>query len=78
VSNVSKNGFPTSFTGLAAPVTHALDVDGRPQYGQTRPKVFWYANLIERFVMEIDDSLALDAFEVLMATHVGVETLGVA
>lgn len=67
-----------SILALAAPVTHALDVNGRPQYGEVGRKAFWYGDLIEGFMVEVDNPLALDALEVLVVGDIGVKTLGAA
>jgi len=69
------------FTFLLLPcftqVTISFQIYGLSVYGEPGLKVFRNVNGVKRLVMEVYDSLALNASEMLMNFQVGVEPLGV-
>lgn len=70
-SLVKEQNQTTSFT---APVAKSLQVDAFSQHGELFFNHGGNFDVVEWFVMEINDPLALNTFEMLMLFHPGVES----
>ena len=68
---------PLLLSPCSAQVAVSFQVYSLSEYGESICKVFRNVDGIECLVMEVYDSLALNAFEMLVSFQVCIETLGI-
>ena len=63
---------------LSTHITNTFEVDGLSQYGEPSANVLRNLNIVKRFVMKINNSLALYTLEMLVSFKLTIESLHIA